>query len=274
MKQATVSVAKYASLVVASIVTLLPIVLIVFGAFKDYQEYVSTNPMTPPRDWLNLDNFATAFADGGMARAFVNTGLILAVAVAGAVLNAAFAAYAIDRFRFPGRRLMLALFLLAALVPEVTTQVATFQLVKALELYNTRGALVLLYMGTGIISIYIFLQFMRAIPRSLDEAAMIDGAGHARIFFRVILPNLKPAIATVVIIRGISMYNEFYLPFLYLSDPEKRPIATSLFAFKGQYGAQWEVICAGVVLTIVPILVLFLFLQKYVYNGFTAGATK
>lgn len=266
--------AKYVTLVVAAVVTLLPLVLVVFGAFKDYREYTTTSVMTPPSDWTNLANFRIAFVDGGMGTGFVNTVLIMVVALAGAVLNAAFAAYALDRFRFAARRVVLGLFMLAALVPEVTTQVATFQLVKALGLYNSRGALVLLYMGTGIISIYIFLQFVRAIPRSLDEAAMLDGAGHVRIFFRVILPNLKPAIATVVIIRGIAMYNEFYLPFLYVSSPDKRPVSTALFAFKGQYGAQWEVICAGVVITIVPILLLFLFMQRYVYNGFTAGATK
>lgn len=274
MKHATASVVKYGSLVVASIVALLPLVLIVFGAFKDYKEYVSTSPMDPPSNWLNLDNFVTAFVDGGMALAFVNTVFILAVSITGAVLSSAFAAYAIDRFEFRGRRLVLGAFLLAALVPEVTTQVATFQLIKGLGLYNTQWALIVLFTGTGIISIYIFLQFMRALPRSLDEAAKIDGAGQLRIFFRIVLPNLKPAIATVVIIRGISMYNEFYLPFLYLSDTDQRPISTTLFAFKGQYGAQWEVICAGVILTIIPILVLFLFMQRYVYNGFTAGATK
>lgn len=115
---------------------------------------------------------------------------------------------------------------------------------------------------------------MRSIPRSLDEAAKIDGAGHLRIFLQVILPNLKPAIATVIIIKGIAIYNEFYIPFLYITNPDLRPISTSLFAFKGPFGAQWEVISAGVVITIIPILVLFLALQRYVYNGFTSGATK
>ncbi|NYE21567.1 carbohydrate ABC transporter permease [Microbacterium immunditiarum] len=274
MKQVTASTFKYGSLAFASIVALLPLLLIVFGAFKDYEEYVTTSPMAPPRNWLNFDNFVKAFVDGGMALAFVNTVFILAVATAGGVLTSAFAAYALDRFEFRGRKLVLGLFLLAALVPEVTTQVSTFQLIKGMGLYNTQWALIVLFMGTGIVSIYIFSQFIRALPQSLDEAAMIDGAGQVRIFFRIVLPNLKPAIATVVIIKGIAMYNEFYLPFLYLSDADLRPISTTLFAFKGQYGSQWEVICAGVILTIVPILVLFLFLQRYVYNGFTAGATK
>ena len=146
--------------------------------------------------------------------------------------------------------------------------------IHSLGLYNTRWALILLFMGTDIVSIYIFIQFMRSIPQSLDEAARLDGAGHLRIFLQVIIPNLKPAIATVVIIKGIAIYNEFYAPFLYITDPKLRPISTALFAFKGPFGAHWEIISAGVVITIIPILLLFLFLQTYIYNGFTSGATK
>ena len=274
MKVAATSTAKYVSLVVASIVTLLPLGLILFGSFKTNQEFLSTNPFQPPDSWFNFDNYVLAFTKGGMALAFFNTALIFGAAISGTILIGAGTAYALDRFRFRGRSLVLLMFLLATLVPGVTTQVATFQIINGLGLYGSRWALILLFMGTDIISIYIFLQFIRAIPKSLDEAAMIEGAGHLRIFFQIILPNLKPAIATVVIIKGIGIYNEFYLPYLYLNDPDKLPISTALFAFKGPYGSQWEAICACVVITIIPILVLFLFLQRYIYNGFTSGATK
>ena len=274
MKVAATSTAKYVSLVVASIVTLLPLGLILFGSFKTNQEFLSTNPFQPPDSWFNFDNYVLAFTKGGMALAFFNTALIFGAANAGTILIGAGTAYALDRFRFRGRSLVLLMFLLATLVPGVTTQVATFQIINGLGLYGSRWALILLFMGTDIVSIYIFVQFMRSIPRSLDEAAMIEGAGHLRIFFQIILPNLKPAIATVVIIKGIGIYNEFYLPYLYLNDPDKLPISTALFAFKGPYGSQWEAICACVVITIIPILVLFLFLQRYIYNGFTSGATK
>ncbi len=274
MTRVLTSTAKYTSLVIASVVTLLPLGLILFGSLKTGQEFLSTNPFTPPESWFNVDNYVTAFTRGGMGLAFANTVLVFGAAIAGTILIGAATAYALDRFRFLGRGAVLKLFLLATLVPGVTTQVATFQIINGLGLYGSRWALILLYMGTDIVSIYIFVQFMRSIPRSLDEAAMIEGAGHLRIFFQIILPNLKPAIATVVIIKGIGIYNEFFLPFLYINDPDKLPISTALFRFKGPYGSQWEVISAGVVITIIPILVLFLFLQRYVYNGFTSGATK
>ena len=274
MKSVAASVGKYTSLVIGSIVMLLPIALIITGSFKTNQEFLSTGSFTPPENWFNFSNYAAAFSRGGMLLGFGNTAIILAAAITGTILIGAAAAYARDRCEFRSRGVVMGLFLLATLVPGVTTQVATFQIINGLGLYNTHGALILLFMGTDIVSIYIFIQFMRSIPKSLDEAAKLDGAGHLRIFFQVILPNLKPAIATVVIIKGIGIYNEFYMPFLYLPNPDLRPISTALFAFKGPFGAQWEIISAGVVITIIPILVLFLFLQRYIYNGFTSGATK
>jgi ABC-type glycerol-3-phosphate transport system permease component len=183
-------------------------------------------------------------------------------------------AYAIDRFRFRLRRLVIGLFFFAALVPGVTTQVATFQVVNSFGMFNTRWAPIALYAGTDIISIIIFLQFMRSIPVSLDEAARMDGASSLRIYRSVILPLLKPAIATVVIVKGVVIYNDFYVPFLYMPSSDLAVISTSLFRFKGPYGAHWEIICAGAVLVILPTLVVFLGLQRFIYNGFTMGATK
>jgi multiple sugar transport system permease protein len=183
-------------------------------------------------------------------------------------------AYAIDRFTFRFKKLVVALFLLAALVPGVTTQVATFQIVNSFGMFNTRWAPIALYMGTDIVSIYIFLQFVRSIPTSLDEAARIDGANAFTIYRKIIFPLLKPAIATVVIVKGITVYNDFYIPFLYMPSQDLGVISTSLFRFKGPFGAHWETISAGAILVILPTLIVFLCLQRYIYNGFTRGATR
>ena len=270
----TATTFKYVSLVIASLFAVVPLVTIFMLAFKTDEEQRTTGPLTPPGDWLNFDNFVTAFNAGGMVTGFLNTAIILLVSVTGTILIGTMAAYAIDRFRFRGRKLVLGLFLLATLVPSVTTQVATFQVISALELFNTRGAAILLFMGTDIVAIYIFLQFMQSIPISLDEAAMLDGANRITIYWRVILPLLKPAIATVIIIKGIAIYNEFYIPFLYMPSQELGVISTSLFRFMGPFGAQWQIIAAGTILVIIPTLVAFLFLQRYIYNGLTSGATK
>lgn len=265
-------IGKYASLIVAVVVVLLPISVLLFASFKTSAEYGSTGPLTPPTNWLNFDNFSTAFSAGDMVEGFVNTAVVLVISLTGTILIGTMAAYAIDRFQFRGRKLVMGLFLIATLIPSVTSQVATFQIISGLGLFNTKAALVLLFLGTDIIAIYIFLQFMAGIPTSLDEAAMIDGANRWVIYWRVILPLLRPAIATVIIIKGIAIYNEFYLPFLYL--PSEGMISTSLFNFKGPFGAQWEVIAAGTILVIVPTLVAFIFLQRWIYKGLTAGAVK
>ena len=269
-----VTAATYGSLIVASLVVFVPLLVVLFAAFKTRGEYATTGPLTPPGDWFNLANFVTAWTRGNMLRGFANTAFILAVSLVGTILVGTMTAYAIDRFRFRFRRLVLFGFLLAALVPGVTTQVATYQIVKSMDLVNTPWAAIVLFMGTDIVSIYIFIQFMQSIPTSLDQAALIDGASRFSIYWRIILPLMKPAIATVVIIKGIAIYNEFYIPFLYMRSPSLSVISTALFRFKGPYGAQWEVIAACTMIVIIPTVVIFLLLQRWIYNGITAGSTK
>lgn len=269
-----VSALKYASLVGASICILLPLTVVVLASLKGKEEYARTGPFDLPSNWFNFENYATAFEKGGMLRGFFNTAIILGVSITGTVIIGSMAAYALDRFDFRLRKAILALFLLATLVPAVTTQVATFQIVNRLGLYDTRWSAIALFLGTDIISIYIFTQFLRGIPRDLDEAATLDGANHFTIYWRILLPLMKPAIATVVITKGVVAYNEFYIPFLYMPSTELGVMSTSLFRFKGPFGAQWEVISAGTILVIVPTLVVFLLLQRLIYNGFTTGAVK
>ncbi|GAA3302883.1 carbohydrate ABC transporter permease [Glutamicibacter nicotianae] len=272
MKKLAPTTLKYLSLVAAAVAVLLPLSVVLLASFKSSSEYASTGPLTSPQNWLNFDNFATAFEQGGMVEGFINTTVILAISLAGTILIGTMTAYAIDRFNFRGKKLVMGLFLVASLIPSVTSQVATFQLISSMGLFNTRSALVLLFLGTDIIAIFIFLQFMASIPTSLDEAARLDGANYWTIYWKIILPLLKPAIATVIIIKGIAIYNEFYLPFLYL--PSEGMISTSLFNFKGPFGAQWEVISAGTILVILPTLIAFIFLQRWIYRGLVAGAVK
>ncbi|MYW66870.1 ABC transporter permease subunit [Streptomyces sp. SID8379] len=265
----------YLSLVVASLVVLVPLVVVLLTSLKTSGEVADGGgALSLPHDWLNFSNYTTAFRDGHMLTAFGNTAFILVFSITGTVLIGSMTAYAIDRFEFRLKKTVMALFLIATLVPGVTTQVATFQVVNSFGLVDTRWAPILLYMGTDIVSIYIFLQFIRGIPTSLDEAARLDGANTFTIYRKIIFPLLKPAIATVVIVKGITTYNDFYIPFLYMPSEDMGTISTALFRFKGPFGAHWENISAGAILVIVPTLLVFLFLQRYIYNGFAQGATK
>ncbi|GAA2534479.1 MULTISPECIES: carbohydrate ABC transporter permease [Streptomyces] len=264
----------YLSLILTSLVVLIPLVVVFLTSLKTSEEVADGGALSLPGDWLNFDNYVTAFNDGKMLSAFGNTAVILLFSITGTVVIGSMTAYAIDRFDFRAKKPIMALFLIATLVPGVTTQVATFQVVNSFGLFNSLWAPILLYMGTDIVSIYIFLQFIRGIPVSLDEAARLDGANSFTIYWKIILPLLKPAVATVVIIKGITVYNDFYIPFLYMPSEDLGTISTALFRFKGPFGAHWENISAGAILVIAPTLLVFLFLQRYIYNGFAQGATK
>ncbi|MCT9076036.1 carbohydrate ABC transporter permease [Streptomyces fulvoviolaceus] len=265
----------YLSLIGATLVVLLPLLVVLLTSLKSEKEMANTSgALELPHDLLNFHNYVTAFQDGEMLSVFTNTAIILLVSIGGTVLIGSMTAYAIDRFAFRFKKLVVGLFLVAALVPGVTTQVATFQIVDSFGMFDSLWAPIALYMGTDIVSIYIFLQFVRSIPISLDESARLDGANDFTIYRKIIFPLLKPAIATVVIVKGITVYNDFYIPFLYMPSEDLGVISTSLFRFRGPYAAHWEVISAGAVLVILPTLIVFLSLQRFIYNGFMRGATR
>jgi multiple sugar transport system permease protein len=265
----------YFSLIAATVLVLLPLGVVLLTSLKSSKELAGgSGALSLPDSLFNVDNYVTAFQDGRMLTAFTNTAIILVVAIGGTVLIGSMTAYAIDRFTFRFKKLVVALFLVAALVPGVTTQVATFQIVNSFGMFDSLWAPIALYMGTDIVSIYIFLQFVRSIPISLDESARLEGANAFTIYRKIIFPLLRPAIATVVIVKGITVYNDFYIPFLYMPSEDLGVISTSLFRFRGPYGAHWEVISAGAVLVILPTLIVFLSLQRFIYNGFMRGATR
>lgn len=264
----------YLSLILAALVSIVPIVVVFFTSFKTNEEIKTSGIMSLPQNFLNFENYRTAFVDGKMLLGFGNTCLILIVAVTATILTGTMTAYILSRFEFRGKKLVSALFLIASLVPSITMQMSTFQIIVGMNLFNTIWSTIILFAGTDIISIYIFLQFMDSISFSLDEAAIMDGAGYFTIFFKMLLPLSKPAVVTVLILKGVTFYNEFYIPYLYMPKTELAVVSTALFRFSGPYGTRWEVISAGVIITLLPALILFLILQKQIYSGLTAGAVK
>lgn len=265
---------KYLSLILGVLVTIVPMLVVFLGSFKTNKELLTSSVLALPESFANFENYVTAWVQGDMLLGFANTFFIIAVAIVATILTGTMTAYVLSRFQFRGKRLVQFLFLLASLIPSITMQMSTFQIIVGMGLYNTRMATIVLFAGTDIISIYIFLQFLRGIPESIDEAAIVDGASFPRIFFSIIIKLLKPAIMTVIIIKGIGYYNEFYTPFLYMKSKNLAVVSTALYRFKGPYGTQWEVICAGIVITMIPTLVIFLLLQKQIYSGLTMGAVK
>ncbi|MBZ2090745.1 carbohydrate ABC transporter permease [Streptococcus parasanguinis] len=265
-------VLQYVILVAGAIVALLPILVVFIGSFKTNKEFLSSGVLDLPKSF-DFSNYKTAFVNGQMLLGFKNTLFIFVVSMVGKLTLASMFAYAMSRFEFKLKKPILMLFVLAMLIPGITSQVATFQIINGLGLFNKIWSVILLNLGTDVISVYVFLQYLDEIPVSLDESAFLDGASYFGIFWRIILPNLKAPIVTMLIISGVGVYNDFYSPFLYMPDRKLKVISTALFAFKGPYGTNWPVILAGVVIVILPILIVFLSLQKYIYNG-VSGAVK
>ncbi|WP_025026093.1 carbohydrate ABC transporter permease [Caldalkalibacillus mannanilyticus] len=274
MKYAILSVLKYLSLLLGTLVAIVPILVVFFASFKDAEEYSSTGLLQPPSNWLNFANYTRAFTEGNMLLGFFNTLLIVGIATTGAIILGTMIAYVLSRFEFRGKKFMIGAFMFAVLIPGITMQVSTFQIINSLGLFNTRGAAIILYLGTDIIAVYIFLQFLNRISTSLDESAMLEGASYFTIYSKIIVPLLKPAIATVIVLKGVGIYNDFYTPFLYMPKSELAVLSTALFKFQGPYGNQWEVICAGIMIIVIPTIIVFLTLQKYIYNGYSDGAVK
>lgn len=264
---------QYVLLVGASILTILPLLVIFVGSFKTGAEFNSTGAFDLPSVWT-FDNYRDAFVKGNMALGFFNTFVLIAGASVGSILTGTMASYALHRFDFRGRKFIKNLFLWIVLIPSTTAQVSRFQIVNALGLYNTRLVGIVLAMGTDIMAIYIYLQFLESISKSLDESAIIDGAGYFRVYWQIVMPLLKPATMTVLIIKSIGMYNDFYTPFLYMPKQSLQVISTALFKFKGPYGSHWEIICAGIMIAVIPTMILFVALQKQIYSGLVQGAVK
>ncbi len=267
--------AKYFSLLLASFIAVLPIYSCLIVAFKTDEEYALSAPMALPKNFLNFDNFRTVWVDGSMGKAFMTSFFVVIMVVVFSVLIGSMLAYVLNRFAFPGNGLIRNLFLFATLIPGIAMQVTIYQIMNRFNLINSLFGYILLQCGTDVISIYIFLQYFENLPDSLDESAILEGCTYYGVFFKILFPLLRPAMVTVMILKGIGVYNEYYTANLYLQDKTKFvTISTALYSFTGPFGNRYNVICAGVILTMIPILLIFIFCQQAIYSGLAAGAVK
>ena len=265
---------KYVVLILAAVIALVPVCVCILTAFKTTDEYNASSVLDLPKSFTYFENFKIAFTQANMLRGFINTALVLIVVLTVSVFIGAMLAYVLNRFQFKGNGIIQNLFMFAALIPGIATQVTVYQIMYSLGLINHLYGYMIVLMGTDIISIYIFLQFFENLPVSLDESAIMDGCTYFGVFFKILFPLLKPAIVTSLVLKGVGVYNEYYMSNLYLQNQNLKTISTALYTFTGPYGNQYNYICAGVIITIIPILVLFLIFQKQVYGGMAAGAVK
>jgi|SRR5664279_341643 len=213
---------------------------------------------------------------------FGNTLLIGGISSLGTVFLGALAAYAFSRMRFIGRRVGLLTLLLVQMFPQLLAVVAIFLLLSGIsEIFpgiglNSQIGLIMVYLGGALgVNTYLMYGFFNTVPASIDEAAKIDGAGHARIFFTIILRLVAPILAVVGLLSFVGTTSEFVIASIVLIDPDKQTLAVGLYQFVSQeFSRNWSIFAAGAVLAAIPVMTLFLFLQKYIVGGLTAGSVK
>lgn len=274
IKSIIAKILKYTALIGWTIVVFLPLITVIFGSFKTYDEFTRTSGITMPNSFTYFENYIKAFVNGKMLMGFINTFILIFFGAIGSVILGSMVAFVISRFEFRFKKLILFMYLLVSIVPMEMSQVATFKIVDSLGVYNTRLAPIIIYLGADVLMVYIYIQALEKVPRDLDKAAMLEGAGYFQIYRKVIFPLLKPATATALMLKIISIYNDFYVPFLYMPGEGLNTVSTSLFKFIGPASTQWQVICAAIVISMIPMILFFIFLQKHIYQGITSGSIR
>ncbi|REK68040.1 MAG: carbohydrate ABC transporter permease [Cohnella sp.] len=264
---------RYGVLIVLAVIFLVPIVFIAFTALKSRSDLL-TSPFYALPEKFQWGNFAKAWNQGKMGIYMKNTALISVIKVPLGILVEALAAFALTRLNFKWSNAMFAFFLIGMMIPMQATLVPLNIFLNKTHLVSTYPGIILIYIGFGIpFGILILRGFFRTIPKEIDEAALIDGCGDIGKFFRVILPLSMPAIATLVILDFMATWNEFLLAQIFITKDSMRTITTGLLSFRGEHSTDYTLMNAGVLLSIIPILVVYLLFQKYFVSGLT-GSVK
>lgn len=253
------------------LVFVLPGAVILINSFKDKNE-ASTMDLALPAV-LRPENYATVFEKGNLAVTFFNSSLYAVGSSALTVALTLSAAFVLSRRR--DRRSSIVYFFIVLGTALPMNYVALMKVMKGLSLINTRIGLVLLYAAIAIpISLFISYGYVSTLPREIDEAAVIDGCSPGALFARVIAPLLKPIAATVFVLDFMSSWNDFVMPLYFLNSTRTWPMTLGVYNFFGMYQTQWNLVSADIALTSLPVLLVFVFGQKYIVGGITAGAVK
>ena len=221
----------------------------------------------------SLAAYQQLFTERPFGRVILNSLLLAVVTTLVQLFTSATAGYAFSRLPFRGQSVVFAIYLATMMIPLQVLIVPLFSELKAFGLLNTYLGALLPTFATAF-GIFLLRQAINQIPRELDEAATIDGAGHFRIFWTIILPNIRPALATLVVFAFMGSWNSFLWPLVVLRSPELQTLPIALAGLLGQYTTQWDVVMAGSVVSVLPMLVLYIFAQKYVIQGVASSGIK
>lgn len=261
-------------LAVVCLVWIYPFLWTVSASLKDSLEIFMSGLNLVPEDWL-WSNYRRAWDDAGFGRYMLNSIIVTAGSVAIVVIRTALTGYVLARYSFIGKRFLAGVFVATIFVPAGYTIIAVMQLSRELGLLNTHLGIILALSGGGhVAAVLLYTGYFSRIPRDLEEAAVLDGASFLQIFRSIMMPLAGPVTATVAVLTFLSTWNAFFVPLVFtFSRPELRTLAVGMLAFRGEHSTDWSGLAAAATLSLIPVVLLFIFLQRYFMEGI-AGAVK
>lgn len=262
-------VASYAFLLLLAVIYLGPLLMLVNTSLKTMPSFMKD--ATGLATEFHLQNFSEAWNKASFPKYLLNSAIYTVSATTIYILTAIFVAFPIARGYIKHSGFVLALFVIALFLPPAL--IPQFQLILNLGLYNNPIGYIMLFLVNPI-GIVILVNYIKSLPRELDEAAALDGCGYFRFVWSFVIPLSQPAIATVAVLHAIGIWNEIIAPTIYLTNKDYYPITRGLIVFQGVYGSNWPTLAAAVLMLAFPMLFLFLFLQRYIISGLTQGSVK
>ena len=260
-------------LVVWSFIVLFPIYIMIINSFKT-KFSIYDNPFGLPEKW-NLKNYQYVFTNSDFMGYFMNSILVVVISLALTLALGAFAAYALANWKGKASNLVFFFIVAGMMLPIRIASIRLIQIVKALGLLNTIWGLIPIYVAMGFpVSVFIMTAFIRSVPGELTESAFIDGAGRLKIFFVIIMPLLKPAMATVAIYNLVPFWNDLWFPLLFITDEKSKTLLLGVTLLFGQYQTDWSRVLAVLTLSALPVIILYLLMSSQFIKGLTAGAIK
>jgi len=268
------AIITYAALVACAVVLILPFLWVLSTSVKGDQQIFTIPPQFIPEK-IHWENYIEVFKRMPFLTYFLNSSFITIITIIGVVLSSSLVAYAFACLHWPGRDGVFVLVLATMMLPMQVTMIPIFVFFKELGWLNTFKPLTIpAFFGGGAFNIFVLRQFFLTVPQSLLDAARIDGCSEFRIYWNIVLPLAKPALATVAILTFLFSWNDFLGPLIYLSDQIKGTLALGLAIFTGQHQTEWGLLMAASVMMMAPIIIIFFFFQRYFIQAFMASGIK